>query len=316
MRAPHSLSRRSLLQAIGLGALAVPAALRADEGEDVAGEAMLVAINSSTIRPTPTEEKVQVALEAGYDGIELWIDEIEKYEAEGKSLDDLGRRIADLGLIVPNVIGLWDAMPPEEAAWPACLDLQKRRMERAQRVGSQRIAVIGTPDRPDIDVLWAAERYRRYLDAGDEIGIQAAIEFVGFFQGIHTLGQAVAIALESRHPGACIVADTFHLYRGGSMYEGINWLRGELIGVCHFNDAPAQPAQSEQQDSDRLYPGDGILPLVPFVRDLWDAGFRGPLSLELFREEHWKMPPLQVARTGLQKIHAVLDEAGVPYRVG
>ncbi len=310
----HELSRRSLLATLGLGALAAPLAARADGGPTTTRERMLVTINSSTIRPTPVERKIEAAARAGYDGIELWIDEIDGYERDGGSLEDLGKRIRDAGLIVPNVIGLWDAMPADEAAWPACLELQKGRMERSRRVGAQRIAVIATPDRPEIDVLWAAERYRRYLDAGDEIGIRAAIEFVGFFRGIHTLGQAVAIAMESGHPEPCIVADTFHLYRGGSMYDSIRWLRGDLLGVCHVNDAPASPPQFEQGDSDRVYPGDGILPLEAFLQRLWTLGFRGPLSLELFREEHWKMDPLEVARTGLRKIHEVLDRAGVPYR--
>lgn len=297
-------------EAIATGIAAAGAGLGLRTRAEAAQPRMTLCLNSSTIRPASLVDKVRVAAAAGYDGIELWIHELEEYAAGGGSLTDLGMTISDLGLFVPNIIGLWDCMPAEDEAWPASLEVQKRRMELAVQVGAQHIAAIPTPDRPGIDVLWAARRYRELLEVSLEIGLTAAVEFVGFFRGIHTLGQATAIGIEANHPRACMVADTFHLYRGGSMFQGINVLQGAFIAVCHFNDAPASPPQFEQGDSDRVYPGDGILPLVQFVRDLQRIGFTGPLSLELFRNELWQRDPLDVAREGIDRMIAVVEAAG------
>ncbi len=273
---------------------------------------MTVTLNSSTIRPTPTLDKVRIAAEAGYDGIELWIDELENWETKtGRPVEELGRIVQDHGLFVPNIIGLWNAMPAEPEAWPAALEQSKRRMDLSARVGALHVAAIPAPDRPDIDILWAAEKYRALLDAGQEIGITVAIEFIGFLQGVHRLGQAVAIGIESRHPKACMVADTFHCFRGGSMFAGLSMIQGGFIAVMHFNDVPGDKPQFEQGDSDRLLPGDGILPLVDVVRTLAGIGFSGPLSLEIFNEAQWQRPALDVARDGLRRIHRILDEAGV-----
>jgi 2-keto-myo-inositol isomerase len=305
----RKLTRRELIAGtaqIGVGL----AASRAVSAQDDAGGGprppFRLSLNSSTLGTLGVEEKVRVAAEAGYGGIELWINELDDHAKSGKPLEDLGKRIEDAGLRVPNVIGLWNCMPAEDGQRQAALTEVRRKIEQAQKVRAEHIAAICTPDRPDIDVLWAAERYREIMGIGEEYGIIPGVEFVGFFRGIRTLGQAAAIAIHSNDPRACIVADTFHLYRGGSGFKGVRLLRGAAIAVCHFNDAPAAPPQFEQRDADRVYPGDGILPLVEFVRDLRDIGFSGWLSLELFNRDYFAKPPLDNARTGLAKMKQIV----------
>jgi len=144
---------------------------------------------------------------------------------------------------------------------------------------------------------------------GADIGIAPAIEFVGFFQGVHRLGQAMAILIDANHEAARLVCDTFHLYRGGSMFKGIRHVNGHSVAVCHFNDVPSFPSQSELGDEHRIYPGDGVLPLVEFVRDLHEIGFRGPLSIEMFNRAHWDQDPRVVARTALEKTRTIIAAA-------
>ena len=272
---------------------------------------MLLCLNTSTIRPASLDDKIRIAREVGYDGIELWINELEKYVADGGDPAVLGARIKDAGLFVPNVIGLWDSMPSGEEQWKQSVAVSRRRMELAAKAGAKHIGAIPTPDRPDIDLKWAAERYRDLLAMGREYGITIAFEFVGFFKGIHRLGQAVAVALDANDPDARLVADTFHLYRGGSGFNGIRHLNGSFIAVFHWNDVPAGSVAEQLGDADRIYPGDGILPLKELLRDLSRIGFRGPLSLEMFNREHWKQDPRVVAETGLKKMRDLIAHAGV-----
>jgi len=269
------------------------------------------ALNTSTIRPASLEEKVQAVAGAGYDGIELWADDLARHEQAGGSLADLAKRLRDLGLAVPNIIGLWNAMPPTDEEKAKGLDGLRQRMRLAAAVGAGCIAAVPGPDRPDIDVRWAAARYRELLDLGREIGVRVGLEFLGPMKGVHTLGQAAAIAMEADRPDACVVADTFHMYRGGSAWGGLKFVRGSLYAVWHVNDVPRQPAQFDLKDSDRVYPGEGILPLAQVLRDLWAGGFRGPLSLELFHREEWKKPPGEVAKRGLEAMRRMIAAAGV-----
>lgn len=301
---PDPTRREFLGSVAALGALCGAAGRASAQEPD---REFLFSLNTSTIRPASLEDKIRIAAEAGYDAVELWIDDLEAHAAAGRSPVDLGRRIADLGLFVPNVIGLWNCMPEADDERPAALEAARRRMTLARDVGARCIAAVPTPDRPGIDPLWAAERYHELLALGREIGIRVAVEFVGFFRGVSRLSQAVQIAIEADDPDACLVADTFHLFRGGSGFGGVRLLSALSIAVFHFNDAPADVPREQQGDGHRVYPGDGHLPLVALLRDLRAIGCQGPLSLELFNRAYWEQDALTVARTGLAKMRAVAE---------
>ena len=301
---PGKLTRRQLLA----GATAAGGTLL-QRGRGEAADAASpwpLSLNASTIRPAPLDDKIRIAAEAGYDAIELWSNELERYEKEGGSLADVRKRLTDLGLAVPNIIGLGGCMPAQEEKRPAALETARRRLDVSARVGAACIAVPPSPDRPDIDLQWAAQRYSELLALGREFGIRVAVEFIGFFKGISRLGQAAAIAIEANEPDACMVPDVFHLFRGGSGFNGIRHLNGDFIAVFHVNDVPADPPREEQRDQDRVHVGDGVLPLPQLLRDLRAINYRGPLSLELFNRDYWRQDPLTVAQTGIAKIRETI----------
>ncbi len=184
-------------------------------------------------------------------------------------------------------------------------------MEMVRQIGGTRIAApaSGATDVEGIDLRRLAERYRAVLDLGDEMGVVPEVEVWGFSKTLTRLGDAVFVAVESGHPSACILPDVYHLYKGGSNLSGIRLLSGRAIPVFHINDYPAQPPRETITDADRVYPGDGVAPLGDLMRDLREIGFNGMLSLELFNREYWKQDPETVARTGLQKMKAVVREA-------
>ncbi|HTU90780.1 MAG TPA: sugar phosphate isomerase/epimerase, partial [Gemmataceae bacterium] len=139
-----------------------------------------------------------------------------------------------------------------------------------------------------------------------QIGVVPQVEVWGFSKTLGRLGDAACVAIESGHKEACILADVYHLYKGGSGFTGVNLLNGSALHVLHVNDYPADPPRARITDANRLYPGDGVAPLKTFLRDLRRIGFRGVLSLELFNREYWKRDALAVARTGLEKMKAVV----------
>lgn len=314
-----TLSRRELLKISGAAA----AALAAGGGKVTGAESPATApaqpkkerwrlcLNISTIRPAPLEEKIAATAKAGYDGIELWVDELTKYEKDGKSLDDLGQRIKDAGLEVPNIIGIWNALPPDDAAKEKLFEDARRRLAASAKVGARHIAAMAAPDRPDFDILWAAGRYAELVDLGKPFGIGVALEFVSMMKNVHTLGQAAAIVMESGRPEGSIVADTFHVHNGRSSWTGAKMLCGAAYAIWHVNDVPKEPPAGQLKDADRIYPGDGVLPLAQLLKDLWANGFRGPLSLELFNREEWKKPAEEVAKTGIEKMRAVIARSGI-----
>ncbi|SDM80674.1 Sugar phosphate isomerase/epimerase [Daejeonella rubra] len=270
-----------------------------------------VCLDTATIRPASLKDKVKIAAKAGYDAIEPWDGELQKFEAEGGSLKDLGKEIKDLGLFVPSVIGLWNALPPTKDLWESSLKDTRNRMRMAADIGAEHIQTIPNTVGENYSQKWVADRYRDIIEIGiNEFKIYPALVFVKYFP-VKTLGQAAGIAMDANHPHAMIIPDVYHMYISEGGFEAIKLLRGEMIAIFQFNDAPASPALAQLNDEHRVYPGDGILPLEQIFKDLKGTGFKGCVSLEIYNPEYWKGDLQKVAETGLRKTLEVFQKAGV-----
>jgi 2-keto-myo-inositol isomerase len=270
-------------------------------------------LNTSTIRGQDLGivKEIEIAARAGYQGIEPWINELDKYTQSGGSLKDLGKRIADAGLRVESAIGFPEWIVDDEARRRKGMEEAKRCLELVQQIGGKRLAAppAGATDRSDIPLPRIAERYRALLEAGDAVGVIPQVEVWGFSKTLGKLSEAVMVVIETDHPKACVLADIYHLYKGGSGFHGLKLLGPATMFVCHFNDYPAQPPRAQITDAQRVYPGDGVAPLTQIVRDLIATGFTGVLSLELFNRDYWKQDALAVARTGLEKMKTAVQAA-------
>ncbi len=306
----RELSRREWLSVAALGTgLAAAKAAEALEPPPKAGP-FRYCLNTSTImgQKLKLPEVVEVAARAGYQAIEPWAREIDQHLKDGGSLKDLGKRIRDRGLEVPSAIGFAEWIVDDEARRKKGLEQLKREMEWLSEIGATRIAAppAGATNQSGLDLFKAAERYRAILELGDRTGVVPQVELWGFSKTLGRLGEVAFVAVESRHPRACILPDVYHLYKGGSDFTGLRLLSGPGVHVIHANDYPADPPRATITDAHRVYPGDGIAPWKDILRGLREAGFRGFLSLELFNRNYWMQDALEVARAGLDKMRAVV----------
>jgi sugar phosphate isomerase/epimerase len=270
-------------------------------------------LNTATImgQKLPLVQQVEVAAKAGYDAFEPWISDLEAHVKGGVKLEDVGKKIADHGLRVESAIGFAPWLVDDPAARKKALEQAKRDMDLVVRVGGKRLAAppAGATKLKGLDPRVVAERYCALCEVGAKMGVVAQLEMWGFSIPLRRLGETVQVAIECGHPQACVLADVYHLHKGGSGFGGLRLLGPMALQVFHMNDYPADPPREKIDDSYRVYPGDGVAPLVPMLRDLFALGFRGLLSLELFNRGYWKQDALLVAKTGLAKMKAVVDKA-------
>lgn len=259
-------------------------------------------LNTSTIQPVPLLEKIRICGEAGYQAIELWINEVEDHVAAGKPLAEVRRALDDAGLSRPSMISLRDWCVAEEEKFAAALDVARRRLELAAALGVTRI--VAGPPREEVPLELATRRYRRLLEVSLEFGVPASVEFLGFVEGINTLEDAWAICGGTGRAEGTITPDAWHMFRGDSNFALLEEIPAEHISCFHWNDAPAQPPRTEQNDSHRVYPGDGIMNLAGLAGQLRKIGFQGALTLELFNRDYWARDAREVARVGLEKMKA------------
>jgi 2-keto-myo-inositol isomerase len=176
-------------------------------------------------------------------------------------------------------------------------------MDIVAQIGGKRIAAppAGANTGAAIPLAQIAERYRAMLDAGDRAGVVPQLEFWGPSANLHNLAEAVSVAIQTDYAKACVLADVFHLYKGGSGFLGLRLLSAQAIQLIHMNDYPAIPSRETIADRDRVYPGDGIAPMKQILGDLRQINPALVLSLELFNPSYWKADPLETAKTGLAK---------------
>ncbi len=301
------MSRRDLLKTTSVataGLLAGSATVRAKSERKKGTDPFRYCLNMSTIRgqDLSVTGEVDVAGKAGYDAIEPWLGKLNDYKNGGGSLKDLRRRIEDHGLTVESAIGFAGWIVDDDKQRAKGIEEAKRDMDLLAQLGAKRIAAPPAGARGTVDPMAAAERYRKLLEIGAEIGVVPQIEMWGGNPSIGRVSTAIYIAIEAGHPDACFLGDVYHTYKGGSDFEGLKMLGPQALQHFHWNDYPADPPLNKIGDGDRVYPGDGIAPITDIVKGFLQVGAVPVLSLELFNKKYWSMDPLEAAKVGIEKM--------------
>ena len=309
------IDRRSFLWAAGAaaGASAV-APSTTSAGETTAKQSPIrVALNMSTLRgqKLSVAEQIEVAAAAGYDGVELWIRDIRQEVEAGTDLSDLKKRIDDAGLTVDSAIGFAQWIVDDEAARASGLDEARRDMELVAAIGGRRMAAppIGAHRSAGPPLPVIAQRYRALLELAEQTGVVPMLELWGFSPTLSTIAELAYVAAGSGHPDACVLPDFYHIYKGGNDFASLGMIEASRMPVFHINDYPADPPLEKIGDKDRVFPGDGVCPLVDIIAMLLDHGFAGTFSLELFNPQYWQRDAGEVATEGLRKSRAVIAAA-------
>ena len=269
-------------------------------------------LNTSTIRGQNPGllHSIEIAEQAGYDGIELWISDIKAYLAQGNSIASVASFISSKNIIVEDAISFTEWMVDDEEKRKAALTELESEMKMMAALGCHRIAAppAGMHKEDPIDFQKSGSRYREIIALGRKYNVMPQLEFWGASGTLYNFSQALAIAAAANDRDARIFTDIFHLFRGGSGFEALSLVNGKALEIIHINDYPGSKPANEQTDADRVFPGDGVAPLKQILSDLKAIGGTKVLSLELFNKTYWAQDPLEVARTGLQKMKSLVNE--------
>lgn len=105
---------------------------------------------------------------------------------------------------------------------------------------------------------------------------------------LNQLANCVQIIIATIHPKTTMLLDFYHLFRGGNSWSALDYINASRLPVFHINDYPEIPARKQLNDSDHIFPRDGICPFNKLIPKLYYSGFRGAFSIELFNKRYWK----------------------------
>ncbi len=255
-------------------------------------------------------EKMEAAAVIGFDGVEIFENDLLTYEGTPKDI----RYLADsLGLTIAcfQPFRDFEAMPDPQRA--RNMDRAERKFDVMQQLGAELLLVcsnvsplsIGDDQRAIADLTEMAERAHKR-------GLRVGFEALAWGRHIDRWRHAWAIVEAANHPALGLIVDSFHTLAVGDDLAGLNNVPAEKIFFAQLADAPKLSMDVLSWSRHfRNFPGQGQLPVTSFVRDLIGAGYRGPLSLEIFNDEFRSAPARLMARDGLRSLLLVEAEAGL-----
>lgn len=168
----------------------------------------------------------------------------------------------------------------------------------------------------------AVKRLRICAQTLGAYGIRLGLEYVGphhlrtrwkhpfIWEQKETLAFIDAIG----EPNVGLLLDAYHWYTTGQSTAEIEKLEPHQIVHVHLNDARPVAAE-EALDNDRLYPGEGVIPLADFLQALARTGYRGAVTQEVLTPHPPTATPDQLLRRSAEGIKKVLDSAGITHSI-
>ena len=276
-----------------------------------------ISLNCSTLLhyKLPVDVQIDYVADAKFDGIELWMSDIKGYLDKGGSTDQLKKKLQDRGLVLENIIGFskWCSDDADERT--AALAQLRKEMRITKELGGDYLAApVQGIDKIDPDQYDAyADRYKTILELGDETGVTPILELWGM-GALHKVSDCAKIAMATGHPKSTVLLDFYHVYRGGNDWGTIDFLNGAKLPVMHMNDYPSSPAYNQLTDADRVLAGEGVCPFDKIIPKLYEAGFRGGFSVELFNKTYWNtMNAKALLKASYETTYSIVSDALADY---
>jgi sugar phosphate isomerase/epimerase len=280
------------------------------------GPQSLVLCSGTLPFDTPLRQRIEAASAGGFDGLSLWVRDIERARAEGLSDADIGTMFADHGIEVAELDPVWSWLPGADRDVPFSQDpfgvLQPKVddfLRLADAVGGRSLNacdIFGG----DWSLDDAAEAFAGLCDRAAEHGLLVHLEFLPW-SAIGDIRTASEVARRADRANAGVMVDSWHFFRGNPDFEALRAVPGSLISGIQLNDAPLAP-EADLMDASmrsRQLPGEGQLAVGELLEALDHIGAIAPRGVEVFSDELRQLDPVEIGRQAGDSVRGALARA-------
>ncbi|MGX5358155.1 bifunctional sugar phosphate isomerase/epimerase/4-hydroxyphenylpyruvate dioxygenase family protein [Kocuria sp. KH4] len=264
------------------------------------------------------EEKMYAAAAAGFDGIEVFEQDLVVSPSSPERIRELAQQLG-LSLDLYQPFRDAEAVRPERFA--ATLKRAEAKFRLMNRLGTTTLLVcsnVATAEVDDDEVM--AEQLRRLGDRAADHGVRLAYEALawGTFVDDFEHAQRIVDLADHPHVGTCL--DSFHILSRGWDPAPVEAIAAEKIFFVQLADAPLLHMDVlSWSRHHRVFPGEGDFDMVGFLSHLVRAGYNGPVSLEIFNDAFRQADVHRTAVDGLRSLRWLEDRtrralAGEPAR--
>jgi 4-hydroxyphenylpyruvate dioxygenase len=256
------------------------------------------------------EDKLEAAARAGFDGVELFEPDL---LASPLSPSEVRARAEGLGLTIDLYQPLRDLEGVGPDAFAANLRRAEQKLSAMEDLGAPALLVCSNVAAGAIDDdALAAAQLRALAERAGRRGLRVAYEALAWGRHVSEYDHAWRIVEAADHPALGICLDSFHVLSRGTPLDAIAAIPGEKLFFLQLADAPHLVMDVLQWSRHyRCFPGQGGFDLPAFTARVLDAGYDGPLSLEVFNDHFRQADPERMAVDAMRSL-LILEEALAP----
>ncbi|HEY3614326.1 MAG TPA: sugar phosphate isomerase/epimerase [Gaiellales bacterium] len=273
---------------------------------------MRLGFNTSCTLTSTIEDEIPAIAAAGFEWVELRTPELREY-LRRNSLASLRALLDGAGVRVGSINAL-EFVSFRGDGYAAVRDECDELCTWAAALGCEHVIAVPSPT-PSRETTWDEIRSESVAVLSELGGVAAAhgvrlgFEPLAFgWCSVRTVAGALEILNAAGPHPVGLVLDLFHYALGGSRACELELIAPGQLAIIHVDDVVLGTNEATT-DADRVFPGDGDLPLAELCRPLVAGGFDGLFSLELFRPEHWEWEPRRVAERGYATLAATAERA-------
>jgi sugar phosphate isomerase/epimerase len=260
------------------------------------------------------ERRCRAAATAGFSGIGLHVDDLQRTVESGFGVADMQAVLADTGLALVEIefLGGW-AFDVDEAA----LRWTEQKVHRIADLFCGRHVSAGEfrgGDGP-LRVSDAAAQFARLSARAAEHGLLVAIEAFPWsvIRDVRTAGELLRV---TGAPNAGLLVDVWHFFNCGATLDDLAALADLPMGgvaAVQLNDGPRVHEDFlRNARATRQLPGEGDLDVSGLVRAVERSGFTGPYCVEVNTPEFRALPLAEAARRAFETGRAAVQAARAP----
>jgi len=254
------------------------------------------------------EEKMQACAAAGFNGIEIFEADLVVSPSSPAEIRALAQR---LGLRLDLYQPFRDLEGVTEELFEKNLHRLEAKFQLMQQLGMDLILVpsnAGTATVDDDAVI--ASQLRRAAELAQRYDMYIAFEALAWGTYVNTYWHCWQLVQAADHPNLGVCLDSFHILSRGDDPSRIPEIPAEKIYFVQLADAPELGMDLlPWSRHHRVFPGEGSFDMVEFMTYLTEAGYCGPLSLEIFNDVFRETDPSITAADGLRSLRWIQQGA-------
>jgi sugar phosphate isomerase/epimerase len=247
-----------------------------------------IAISEFTTQPWAFEQDVERYAELGIPMIEVCEEKLDKqgYKEQLSMIKDKGLSISAVQPLVRTFgSSQIQANPRDMYERVSRLRLSIERLSPFT-VGCPFILNTGSPEKGNIDAMvkTTVRELQNLAGFAADQGVSLALEplnasSMNSESAIWTIAQAMQIidSVDRGNVGLCL--DFWNIWQNANVEEEIR-RAGDRIFVLQVSDW-----RTPQSSGDRLVPGDGIIPIGKLLQTVYQTGYKGACSVEIFSQD-------------------------------